>query len=72
MTTLLHSTGQVARRLRTTECRLAELVRRGRLRENPVVVAGRRLWTEEQILDAAALLRLAARDERAQSQEVEQ
>jgi DNA-binding transcriptional MerR regulator len=50
------STGQVAEALRVTEPQLSELIRRGRLRPAPVIVAGRRLWAQEDVGRAAALL----------------
>jgi len=50
------STGQVAELLATTEPQLAELVRRGRIRPAPVVLAGRRLWQESHLLQAARAL----------------
>lgn len=50
------STGEAARLLGTTEPRLAETVRRGKVRPEPRIVAGRRLWDEEHILQAAVSL----------------
>lgn len=50
------STGQAARLLRVTEPRLAELVRRGRINPQSMVLAGRRLWQLEHVLQAARLL----------------
>lgn len=52
------STGQVAQLVRTTEPKLAEEVRRGRVTPPPVVRAGRRLWQPEQVRQAAARLGL--------------
>ncbi len=52
------STGQGARLLGTTEPRLAETVRRGKIRPEPKQVAGRRLWEREQLLQAAEYLGL--------------
>jgi len=52
------STGQLARLLGTTESRISELVRRGRLADPPIVIAGRRLWMPEQIAEVAGLLGL--------------
>lgn len=49
----LFSTGQAARVLDTTEPRLAELVRRGKILPEPEVIAGRRLWLRDHILKAA-------------------
>lgn len=54
------STGQAAALLGTTEPRLAEAVRRGRVQPPPPVVAGRRLWSTDHILAAARLLRVDA------------
>jgi len=60
------STGRAAAILGTTEPRLAELVRRGRIRPPPAVIAGRRLWGREHVLQAARHLgREAAWVERA-------
>lgn len=50
------STGQVAQRLGVTEPRLNELVRKGRVRPAPPVVAGRRCWTPEHVARAAEVL----------------
>ena len=50
------STGQVAALLRCTEPRLNGLVRRGKIRPTPSVTAGRRLWYEAQVLQAAEAL----------------
>lgn len=52
----IFSTGQAARILEVTEPQLAEVVRRGRLNPPPRVLAGRRLWTAEQIVLAAEAL----------------
>jgi hypothetical protein len=52
------STGEAARYLGTTEPLLAETVRRGKVRPIPDVIAGRRLWSPEQVLQAAAALDL--------------
>lgn len=54
------STGQAATFLNTTEPRLAELVRRGRIQPAPTVRAGRRLWDETHLRQAAELLRARA------------
>jgi len=50
------STGEAARLLGTTEPRLSEAVRRGRLKLRPRVVAGRRLWEPEHLIEAARSL----------------
>lgn len=47
-------TGQLARLLNTTEPKLSEAVRRGKVVPPPRVVAGRRLWDLTQIHQAAA------------------
>jgi len=47
------STGEAARFLRTTEPRLAELVRRGKIHPEPEIVAGRRLWYSGHLRQAA-------------------
>jgi DNA-binding transcriptional MerR regulator len=50
------TTSRVAEILGVTEPRLSELVRRGRIRPPPIVVSGRRVWTPEQVAEAAAAL----------------
>lgn len=50
------STGHAARLLQTTEPRLGEAVRQGKVNPAPPIVAGRRLWSAEHILAAAAAL----------------
>ena len=52
------TTGAVARLLHTTEPRVAETVRRGRIYPAPVIVAGRRLWSNDQVMQAAEALGL--------------
>jgi hypothetical protein len=47
------TTGQAAHLLQTTEPRLADLVRKGKISPEPVIVAGRRLWTADQVRQAA-------------------
>jgi hypothetical protein len=49
-------TGDAARAINTTEPRLAETVRRGRVDPAPPVLAGRRLWSAQQLLQAAEVL----------------
>ena len=56
------TTGAVARLLNTTEPRVAETVRRGRITPEPVIVAGRRLWSADQIRQAAEALSLPVPD----------
>jgi hypothetical protein len=53
------STGEGARLVGTTEPKLADLVRRRRIKPEPEIVAGRRLWTPQLLLDAARALGLA-------------
>jgi len=50
------TTGQAATLLSTTEPRLADLVRKGRIAPPPEIVAGRRLWHLEHVLQAADVL----------------
>ena len=50
------TTGAVARLLNSTEPRVAETVRRGRVEPPPNIVAGRRLWSIDQVLQAAEAL----------------
>ena len=47
------TTGQAAVLLFTTEPRLADLVRKGKISPPPEVVAGRRLWQSAHLLQAA-------------------
>lgn len=50
------TSGATAELLGTTEPRLSETVRRGHIKPAPTIVAGRRLWTHEQVLQAAEVL----------------
>jgi len=50
------TSGTVAAVLHTTEPRLSEKVRRGHVDPPPTIVSGRRLWFEEQVLQAAGAL----------------
>jgi hypothetical protein len=50
------STGAVAAKLGVHEPRLNELIRRGRIRPEPPIVAGRRLWHRYHVLRAAEVL----------------
>ena len=50
------STGHAARLLDVSEPRLNALVRQGKVVPTPEVVAGRRLWHLEHVLQAADLL----------------
>jgi hypothetical protein len=54
------STGGVAALLHSTEPKLAELVRRGKISPAPRVVAGRRLWERDHVVQAAVCLGLDA------------
>lgn len=67
------STGESARLIGTTEPRLADVVRRGRVIPPPVVFAGRRLWTREHLLQAAHVLGILTEElrRRLTAQEVE-
>lgn len=58
-------TGEVARFLKTTEPKLADVVRRGRLDPKPRILAGRRLWEREAIVQAAEHLGLLTDEIRA-------
>jgi len=50
------TTGAVARLLDSTEPRVSETVRRGRVTPPPQIASGRRLWFEDQVLQAAESL----------------
>lgn len=50
------TTGVAAQFLGTTEPRLAETVRRGRVDPPPPILAGRRLWSAEHLCQAAKAL----------------
>ena len=52
----LLSTGQAANLLGTTEPRLSEVVRRKKVAPAPWVVAGRRLWSAQDLAQAAEAL----------------
>lgn len=49
-------TGQVADLLFTTEPRLNDLIRRGRIHPAPLVISGRRAWNRGHVLQAAIRL----------------
>lgn len=49
------STGQVAEELRSSEPRLNGLIRRRKVAPPPPIVAGRRLWQREHLLQAASV-----------------
>ena len=59
------TTGELARILNATEPQLGEAVRRGRVSPPPSVVAGRRYWTRQQALQAAAAIGALTDDARA-------
>lgn len=66
------STGQAAAVIGSTEPKLAEEVRRGRVTPPPAIFAGRRLWRRQHLLQAAESLGLLTEDLRKRlSQEVE-
>jgi hypothetical protein len=52
------STGQAARLIKSIEPRMAEVVRRGKVDPPPPVLAGRRQWGPEHVLQAAWYLDL--------------
>lgn len=58
-------TGDAARFVKTTEPQLSEAVRRGKVSPRPRILAGRRLWEREQLLQAADYLGLLTDDLRA-------
>jgi len=49
-------TGHGAQVLGTTEPALADMVRRGKVNPEPPILAGRRLWYREHLLQAAEAL----------------
>jgi hypothetical protein len=51
-----HCTGAVVRLLGTTEARLQDLIRRGKVQPPPPISAGRRQWYAAHIFQAAKLL----------------
>ncbi|HZN37789.1 MAG TPA: hypothetical protein VFD82_03245 [Planctomycetota bacterium] len=56
------TTGAAGELIGTTEPKLADTVRRGRVSPEPTIVAGRRLWTHQQVLQAAEVLGLLNAD----------
>lgn len=54
----LYVTRQVMNLLGVSECRVADLVRRGKIVPPPTVLSARRLWTPDQIRQAARALGL--------------
>ncbi len=61
------STGQAAKSLGVLETRLNDLVRRGKIDPLPPLAAGRRLWGDSHIRQAARVLGIE--DEPARSRE---
>ena len=56
------TTGQAARLIHSTEPRLADLVRKGKIQPEPLIVAGRRQWAPIHILQAARHLGIPTDD----------
>jgi hypothetical protein len=56
------STGEAAQLLGTTEPRLAETVRRGKVNPAPPIMAGRRLWGPQHLRQAARHLDLLSEE----------
>lgn len=59
------TTGASAILIGTTEPRLAETVRRGHVTPPPPILAGRRLWSRDHLLQAAEVLGLLTDELRA-------
>lgn len=59
------TTGAAAILLGTTEPRLSEVVRLGHVSPTPPILAGRRLWSREHLLQAAEALDVLTDDLRA-------
>lgn len=59
------TTGTAAELIGTTEPRLSETVRRGHVTPPPPILAGRRLWGPEHLIQAAEALGLLTDDLRA-------
>ncbi len=59
------TTGAAAALLGTTEPKLSETVRRGHVAPPPPILAGRRLWSPYQLLQAATALGILTDDLRA-------
>lgn len=49
-------TGKGARAIGATEPQLNDLIRRGKVRPEPPIIAGRRIWQREHLLQAAEAL----------------
>jgi hypothetical protein len=60
------STGQAARLILATEPQLNDLIRRGKIRPDPPIIAGRRLWHRDHLLQAAQALGMLTDELRAQ------
>ncbi len=56
------TTGAAANLIGTTEPRLAETVRRGHVQPPPPILAGRRLWSADHLLQAAEALDILNED----------
>ena len=63
------STGDAPRFLGVTEPKLNVLIRRAKIRPEPEVLAGRRLWSRDHILQAAAALGVLTDELRARLEE---
>jgi hypothetical protein len=59
-------TGEASRLLEATEPQLSEAVRRGKVEPRPLVIAGRRLWFAEHLLQAAEALDILTPELRAE------
>lgn len=56
------STGRAAQLLDATEPQLSDLVRHGKVRPKPLIIAGRRQWFLEHLLQAADALGILTAD----------
>lgn len=65
MITTHFTTGDVARLFGRTEPQIADLVRRGKIRPQPEILAGRRLWTPSHLIQAADALGILTDEVRA-------
>jgi hypothetical protein len=59
-------TGQAAELLNATEPALNQLIRAGKLNPSPPVISGRRLWSEQHVLQAAEHLGVLTEELRAE------
>jgi len=62
------TTGPAAQLLGVTEPELSETVRRGKVRPEPIIIAGRRLWFAEHLIQAAEALGVLDNELRARIQ----